>query len=178
MCIRDRLKQRIQRSQRLPGLSFAAADRAQTAVEVQWHHYAAGLFTAALTHELWQVMPATTLTFAMNRTATDVAQPMGEIQVPKLTTSRKKQSLIYGTPQEPTADGVVMDPENTIWLGGISPHVLEQYEPQTCFRVLPRSSKAEATSAPELQLPKQRRIYLTSRSGFIGTAELLSLIHI
>ncbi|WP_158535028.1 caspase family protein [Acaryochloris thomasi] len=170
----EQLKQRIQRSQRLPGLALAAADSGQTAVEVQWHNYAAGLFTAALTHELWQAMPATTLTFAMNRTVTDVAQPMGEIQVPQFITPRSQQSLIYGAPQEPTADGVVIANDNAVWLGGISPHVLEQYEPQTCFQVLPSSEPvAPAVGAETAPLPsKQRQVQLVSRSGFTGTTEV------
>ncbi len=170
----EQLKQRVQRSQRLPGVALSAAHRQQTAVEVQWHNYAAGLFTAALTHELWQAVPASTLTFVMSRTVTNVAQPMGDTQLPQCTTPRSKSPSPYAAPQAPTADGVVLAKDNALWLGGISPHVLEQYQPQTCFRVLPQRdgllTAAEATAPRQPLISPHRHARLVSRSGFIGSA--------
>ncbi|MGF1603529.1 MAG: caspase family protein [Thermosynechococcaceae cyanobacterium] len=156
----EQLKQWVQRSQQLPGIVLAAGSNQQTAVEVQWHNYAAGLFTAALTHELWQAMPAKTLTFPMHRTVTDVAQPMGDTQVPQIKIPRGKSLSLYSSPEGPTADGVVIT-ENAAWLGGISPHRLEQYQPQTYFRVLPHALEPEA-AGPQY-------VSLISRSGFTGT---------
>ncbi|MGB7417017.1 MAG: caspase family protein [Thermosynechococcaceae cyanobacterium] len=157
----EQLKQRVQRSQQLPGITLAAGSNPQTAVEVQWHNYAAGLFTAALTHELWQTMPAKTLTFTMHSTVTDVAQPMGDTQVPQIKTPRGKVSPLYASPEGPTADGVVIA-GNTAWLGGVSPHLLEQYQPQTYFRVLP--SPGSDAIGPQF-------LALTAKSGFTATVE-------
>lgn len=170
----EQLKQLVQRSQRLPGLALSAADANQTAVEIQWHNYAAGLFTAALTRELWQATPASTLDYPISRTVTDIAQPMGDAQLPYVKPSRSKQAPFYTAPQGPTAEGVVMQ-DNQVWLGGIDPHLLEQYQPQTCFRLLsePEPSAAAPSAAVASPLASQpQRVYLGNRSGFATKAEL------
>jgi Caspase domain len=161
----EQLRQRVQRPQRLPGVALTAGSNQQTAVEVQGQNYTAGLFTAALTHELWQAMPVKTLTFPLHLTVVDVAQPMGETQIPQVTTGRG-QTPLYASPEGPTAEGVVVA-ENAAWLGGMNPHLLEQYQPQTYFRVLPPVAELDRSEPQYVSEPQS--VSLISRSGFIGT---------
>lgn len=124
------------RSRQLPGLVLAAAGGEQVATEGQWNGFSAGLFTYALTQQLWSATPTTTLQVNLSRASATVAQVAGESQKPQLS-GQKVQDVgltAYRLPPVPTggADGVITGIEEDgrtarIWMGGLPTVVLEHY---------------------------------------------------
>ena len=117
------------RSAQFPGLLLAATAANQVATEAQWSGFSAGLFTYALTQQLWEATPATTLRFIFNQTSSSVRQSAGMEQQPRFE-GQSQQPAIYQTPALPTsADGVVRsideDGKAQVWLGGLPAGVLE-----------------------------------------------------
>ena len=123
------LRQGGGRSAQFPGLLLTATSVNQVATEAQWSGFSAGLFTYALTQQLWGSTPATTLRFIFNQTSSSVRQSAGMEQQPRFE-GQPQQPAIYQTPSLPTsADGVVRsideDGKAQVWLGGLPSGVLE-----------------------------------------------------
>jgi hypothetical protein len=132
---RDQIRAKWQSGQ-LPGAVLAAAHANQGAFEGQWNGFSAGLFTYALTQQLWWATPATTLRVNLSRASKSVSQLVGPEQRPYLSGQHiQNQSLLsyYLAPTPATgADGVVTtvtDDGQTldIWLAGLPTLVLEHY---------------------------------------------------
>ena len=113
-----------------PGLLLAATAANQVATEAQWNGFSAGLFTYALTQQLWSAMPATTLRFIFNQTSGTVRQFAGMEQKPRFD-GQLQPPAIYNAPIPTSAEGVVRaieeDGKAQIWLGGLPAGVLENY---------------------------------------------------
>jgi Caspase domain len=175
------LRQDGGRSIQFPGLLLAATAANQVATEAQWSGFSAGLFTYALTQQLWGSTPATTLRFIFNQTSSSVRQFAGMEQQPQF---EGQSPAIYQTPSLPTsADGVVRsideDGKAQIWLGGLPAGVLENSgaslfeqlgnEGEGLLRVRSRDGlivKARATDAAVLEVGQlvQERIRLLPRN--------------
>jgi hypothetical protein len=148
-------------STRPPGVMLTAATASQTAMEAQWHDFAAGLFTYALTQQLWQSTPATSLAVHFNAVATALAHQVG-VDTPFEWQGVQQKShlqLSYGLPMGPPADGVVQATADTgapatLWLAGLAPEVLEQSELTSCFQVLPPApGEGTPTQPATISLP-------------------------
>jgi Caspase domain len=120
------------RSGQFPGLLLSATTPNQVATEAQWNGFSAGLFTYALTQQLWGATLATTQRFIFNQTSGSVRQFAGMEQQPRLEGQPPQPPAIYQTPPIPmSAEGVVRaiaeDGKAQIWLGGLPAGVLENY---------------------------------------------------
>jgi Caspase domain len=117
------------RSSQFPGILLAAARDRQVATEVQWNGFSAGLFTYALTQQLWRTTPATTLYFSFNQAASTVRQTAGIEQLPQLAETRGQATDLKVS--QPSAEGAItaVDDEGRIqlWLAGLPATVVEHY---------------------------------------------------
>ena len=162
----DRPQLRGQRqAKQFPGVILAAANSNQFAAEVLWSGFNAGLLTYALTQQLWQATPATTLRVVLSRAAEEIERSASQ-QQPSLEgqKSRDRPLTPYHLPiSQVSADGVVIRVEEggktgQIWLAGLSPQVLEQYGVDSLL--------VNAETSTQLQ------VY--ARDGLIAKARLLS----
>ncbi len=163
----DRPQLRGQRqAKQSPGVILAAANSNQFAAEARWNGFSAGLLTYALTQQLWQSTPATTLRVVLSRAAEVIGQSTNQ-QQPSLEGQKSHDRpltpyQLSGSPV--SADGVVIRVEDNgkvgqIWLAGLSPQVLEQYGVESLLSVV--------NADPSTQL----QIY--ARDGLIAKARLL-----
>lgn len=130
-------KEQIQaqwRSGQFPGVLLMAARNAQVATEGQWNGFSAGLFTYALTQQLWQTTPATTLRTTLSLATSVVRQSAGVEQLPAWGGQKiqdQRLSSYYLATETTNADGVVRSVEDDgkalIWLAGLPTAVLENY---------------------------------------------------
>ena len=135
-----------ERVNQMPGIVLAAAGPSQPATEAQWSGFSAGLFTYALTQQLWQASPATTVQISLSRAAGMVNQLVGKEQQPTLRNQKSLQQplLAYYLPPDPSigADGVVtaVDDNNKsaqVWLAGLPATVLEYYGTNSLLTLSP-----------------------------------------
>ena len=161
----DRPQLRGQRqAKQFPGVILAAANSNQFAAEARWNGFNAGLLTYALTQQLWQATPATTLRVVLSRAAEEIGQNAHQ-QQPSLEGQKSRDRPLkpyhLPTPQI-SADGVVIRVEENgtgqIWLAGLSPQVLELYGVDSLL--------VNAETSTQLQ------VY--ARDGLIAKARLLS----
>lgn len=155
-----------------PGVVLAAAAKNQLAVEGQWQDLSAGVFTYALTQQVWQATPATTVRVALTRTTETIQQWTGPQQQPQLQGQRQddKGLPIYDSPLKmPPADGVItavnMDRRTLqLWLGGIPASVLEYYGVGSRFTV--------GESRPDTETGLSWVVQMRSRTGLTAKARL------
>jgi hypothetical protein len=157
-----------------PGVLLTAAKAGQMATEAHWNGASAGLFTFALTQQLWQASQPTTLRIWLNRVTEQVEQLGNQEQEPELAGQKSQEPTLlpYYLPVRPIsgADGVVTAVDENgkiaqIWLGGLPPTLLEYYGVSSLLNVAPDQS-FPTNSAPPLQLQ------LTSRDGLTARAKL------
>jgi hypothetical protein len=163
---------RIQPSRLFPGVVLTAAKLGQVATEAQWSGFSAGLFTYALTQQLWRSAPATTLNISLGRAGVAVEQQIGE-QQPQIGGQQGQDQLLpayFLRPGSSGADGVITTVEADgktaqIWLAGLSANLLEHYDAAS---LLMQSSAASASDAasPLLQI--------RSRTGLRAIARLVN----
>lgn len=139
----DRTRTKVQwRSGQMPGVVLSAADAQQFATESPWNGFSAGLFTYALTQQLWRSMPETTLRVDLRGASELIARQSDAKQQPILIgqKSRERPLKPYQVPiTQPSADGVITAIEDNgkiayLWLGGLPPQVLEAYSLGGLFR--------------------------------------------
>lgn len=141
----------------LPGLVLQASAVNRLATEVQWNGFSAGLFTYALTQQLWQSMPETSVLVSFQQASATVKQTAGLEQQPLVLGKFPPQSL---TGTATGAEGLIRatDDEGKIqlWLAGLPADVLE-HAVGSWFAVV---NDADAAAPTLLQL--------RSRDGLIG----------
>jgi hypothetical protein len=122
------------RSGQLPGMLLSATRQQQVATEGQWNGFSAGLFTYALTQQLWWTTPATTVRTNLTLATGTVRQFAGVEQLPALNGQKvqnQRISTYYLTPETTDADGVVRavdeDGKVQLWMAGLPSPVLENY---------------------------------------------------
>ncbi|MBE9093158.1 caspase family protein [Tychonema sp. LEGE 07203] len=113
---------------------LAAAANSHLAAEQEWNGFTAGLFTYALTQTLWLATPASSLSVSFSRAAGTVEQIAGLSQQPQIRRDNLKvppavdfSSLMLNWAGADGAVTAVEDGGKTVelWLGGLSPGVLE-----------------------------------------------------
>lgn len=151
--------QLINQSQ-LPGLILNASRDSQFATETDWNGFSSGLFTYALTQNLWHTTPATKLQISFAQAGSFVEQLAGTYQQPELKEAAKQniaqfteeatitpvatryQNLL--TPLLPDSSGVVTSVEDngkiaSLWLGGLPINVLDAVTSNSLFTTVPSS---------------------------------------
>ncbi|MGK7903253.1 MAG: caspase domain-containing protein [Hormoscilla sp.] len=156
---------KIQNISQLPGMVLAAAnpigtaqETGEKAFEAQWNGFSSGLFTYAITQQLWLATAATSIKVSFSQASGVVEQLTSNEELPKLSEEKSEyltQNTVWG------ADGAVRAVEADgqtvqLWLGGLPPQVLENYGVNSVLQV--------ASSETQLQI--------TSRSGLIAKAKL------
>lgn len=161
-----------------PGLVFSAAGLHQVATENTWQSFTAGVFSYALTQQLWWASPESKLDVILTKAGQTVETLVGGEQQPQLCTDTlvKCQS-----PQQPVsfpfapkltavgADGVVLSlDENNgttqLWLGGLPAAVLDRYGMNSLFQVLPFPEERDRQSVT---------VQVRSRDGLTAKAQFL-----
>lgn len=150
--LQEKLLNQSQRRQTPSELILLAGQEPQTAVEAQWHDFSSGLFTYALTQHLWQISPAQKFSASFNRIVSDVEHQVGRVQQPSLA-GQSSSDVLLGLSLGGSGDGVVTDIEDngeevTLWLGGVIPQVLGDYEPTTCFQVVSNEGNSSNLPSP------------------------------
>ena len=166
------------RSGQMPGVLLTAVGKDQLATEAAWSGFSAGLFTYALTQQLWQATPATALRVSLRRATEQVEQLAHQVQQPQLSGQKSQERPLtqYHVTPQPLwgADGVVVRVEDggttaQLWLGGLSAVVLEQYEANSVLRLVDEP-------APDPDRPSKAPVQLQilSRNGLMAKAKLHS----
>ncbi|MGK7921124.1 MAG: caspase domain-containing protein [Trichodesmium sp.] len=143
----------------LPGVILNASQENQFATETDWDGFSSGLFTYALTQNLWSITPASKLQISFSRAGSFVEKLTGPYQQPQfqeakqqtITQSTTKVATITPvatryqnilTPLLPPASGVVTSVEDngktaSMWLGGLPISVLDSVTSNSLFNTLP-----------------------------------------
>ncbi|NJO40020.1 MAG: caspase family protein [Cyanobacteria bacterium CRU_2_1] len=176
------------RSGQLPGIVLTAASANQVATEGQWNGFSAGLFTYALTQQLWWTTPATTLRTSLSQAIGTVKQASGVEQQPGLSGQKIQTPLpaYYLTLQTTNADGVIRlveeDGKAALWLAGLPMAVLENYgasvltvvdaHPEPIAPLPPPD--ADPTNPSSLPTPDPLLLQIRSRDGLTFKTRPLS----
>jgi len=135
-----------------PGIVLAAAGPEQLATEAHWSGVNAGLFTYALTQQIWQATSSTALRVILGRTKEQVEQLASQEQQPQLSGQKSKDSPLspYRLPPVPGsgADGVLMGVDENgktaqVWLGGLPVNLLEQLGTNSLLAMVNGSEKSD-----------------------------------
>jgi Caspase domain len=166
---RDQVQVQRQSGQ-LPGLVLTAANPQSMALEQDHDGFSAGLFSAGLTQQLWADTPAATITIQFGQMSAQLVRYTGPGAQPAIKGQQSLGMLPWagGFTAMPQAAGVVTLVDRRgqmakLWLGGLAETLLEQYQLQSCFRVLKNFkgiSTNLSTAAPVLAEPM-----LTGRVG-------------
>ncbi|PSB56147.1 peptidase C14, partial [filamentous cyanobacterium CCP1] len=163
-------KEQIQaqwRSGQLPGMLLTATRQHQVATEGQWNGFSAGLFTYALTQQLWWTTPATTLRTDLTLATGTVRQFAGVEQLPALNGQKVQDQRILAyhlLPKTPEADGVIRsvdeDGKAQLWLAGLPTPVLENYGSSVLAIVPPLllGGQAETPDQQPDERPNERSV--------------------
>jgi hypothetical protein len=163
------------RSGQMPGVVLSAVGTDQLATEAKWSGFSAGLFTYAITQQLWQATPAMALRVSLRRATEQVEQVANQVQQPQLSGQKSQERPLtpYHITPQPLwgADGVIVSLEDggttaKLWLGGLSAAVLEQYETNALLRLVEVDPNRPSTPPVQLQI--------LSRDGLMAKAKLHS----
>jgi Caspase domain len=137
---RDRVQVQRQSGQ-LPGLVLTAAAAQSMALEQDYEGFSAGLFSAALTQQLWANTPAANITIQFGQLSAKLIQHNGPGTQPAIKGQQSLGMLPWsgGFAAMPQAVGFVnlVDRRGQtakVWLGGLPEPLLELYQTQSCFR--------------------------------------------
>ncbi|NJK27594.1 MAG: caspase family protein [Coleofasciculaceae cyanobacterium SM2_3_26] len=130
----------------LPGLVLRAASAMKLASETQWAGFSAGLFTYALTQQLWWATVPLSSNVMVQRTTSTIAQmgslPPSAIAAPALPAESESALASLLETASASANGVVTGVDDgaqsgQVWLAGIPAPVLGSYQPESTLLLLP-----------------------------------------
>jgi hypothetical protein len=166
--------------QNIPALILSATSPNQVATEAKWQGFSAGLFTLALTQQLWLATPATSLPSSLQKVSCTVQELGGFLQQPQMLkpgSSKSDSRILPITPGEnnglipvlPSADGVIKSVEEggktaQLWLGGLPANILETYSANSIFSLVPPTNSPE--ESPTI-------LQVRVRDGLTAKAQLL-----
>ncbi|HIK10373.1 MAG TPA: caspase family protein [Oscillatoriaceae cyanobacterium M33_DOE_052] len=166
-------------NQKLPwlGTVLAATSPDLIAAEARWEGFSSGVFTYALTQQLWLATSAHSLQFTMQGASCVVGQVAGSEQQPQLMefdAAKKLDKLIQPIEttliqDAPSADGAVTaydegSKTGSIWLGGLPPLVLQSYEENSLLEVVPPVGVDEGRT----------KLLVRSRDGLTAKVQILT----
>lgn len=180
--LQERLQAQLSGRQRspanLPGVLITAAAAEQPALEGQWGSFSAGLLTYALTQRLWEMLPARTIQFVVQRASRDVAQIARDRQQPTLTTNLAATatvaSLLGQSEQLTSSDGAIAasitaSNQTQLWLGGLPAAIVDSLSPGSLFVVAGLEGKAPASMVDLPLLQVRSREGLRASAVPVGT---------
>ncbi len=164
------------------GVVLAASGANQLATEGRWNGFSAGVFTYAITQQLWLATPANTLQSSLQKAACAVQQIAGfPLQQPQLLKTLEAPASGEGNnpPDEtlpgfafnqPSAEGAVTALEDNgqtavLWLGGLPAQAIESLEVNSILTPVP----VAGTDAPSY------RLQVRSREGLTVKAQVLDV---
>ncbi len=164
------------RPNQFPGLVLSAAQSSQVAVEINRENWSAGLFTHTLTQTLWSAFPTDHIQSSLIKVAATIEQTMGAAQQPQLTRELSSAPDLKSDPRltlnrllsnSEAADGVIKAIEDNgktakLLLTGLPASILEYYETNSLYTVLPNSSSETNPILPQL--------LIRSHTGLIAKA--------
>ncbi|MCT7975701.1 caspase family protein [Laspinema olomoucense] len=165
----------------LKGVVLAASGANQLATEGRWNGFSAGVFTYALTQQLWLATPANTLQSSLQKAAGTVQQIAGfPLQQPQLlkTLEAPPSGERNNPPDEtlpdfafnqPSAEGAITALEDNgqtavLWLGGLPIQAIESLEVSSILTPVPLGG----TDAPSYRLQVRSRDGLTVKAQLLG----------
>lgn len=152
-----------------PGLLLKAAKEPQIAAEGQWSGFSAGLFTYALTQQLWWMTDATPLNISVSLAGGKVEQVAGNQQQPVFGGQKSTPQRLASHPFKPesnvNADGVIVaaDPNTSaiqVSLVGLPATVLENYGVNSLLQLMPQPdapTSSEAASDTSFRSPSSSK---------------------
>lgn len=160
----------------LRGFVLTAAGPQQVATEMQLAGFSTGLFTYALTQQLWQATPATTLQFSLQQAACTVGQLAGIDPHPQLKgdpaaiQTEKKFSLFQLNALSTGIEGALKSVEDDgrtaqLWIGGLPARVLEAYGTNSLLRIVPVTNSEFQPPGLETEAKNGTLLQIRSRSG-------------
>lgn len=167
------------RSGQLPGIVLSATRPGQIATEGQWNGFNAGLFTYALTQQLWAATPATTLRTSLSLVTGTVKQFAGVEQQPGLMGQKLQAPRLPAynlLPETSDAEGVIQaideDGKVQVWLAGLPTPVLENYG-AAILAIVPSSPATPTSPASPDETPPTPHpplLQIRSRDGLLFKA--------
>ncbi len=169
---RSRGKKEIIEPSLFPGLLLNAAPSPQGAFEYHWNGFSAGLFTYALTQQLWWLTADTSLAASISLAGAKVEQVVGSQRQPLLSGQSSDKPALENHRFQPIqsmgADGVVVGTNTEtagvqIFLGGLPATVLENYgvmsllqlfDPSDNAQSPPSAAAASTSSSTGIAIPK------------------------
>lgn len=155
-----------------PGLLLRASGGDRVALESDWAGFSAGLFTYALTQQIWTAGISASQGAVFQRINHTMARWIGPGSDAQMVgqLAPKSRSRFYGVSRDrqPPAVAVIqaLDPNHNtaqVWLGGLMPTVLGQMAMGSRFRpIAPRGTVP----------PPNSDVVLQSRQGLMATAKL------
>lgn len=164
-----------------PGFILAATETNRLAAEGSWNGFSAGLFTYALTQQLWNTTPAASIYIDMSQAAGRVEQIVGPLQQPILIAGTKSSltqtsmSSYPTTPARPSADGSVSAVDEagqaSLWIGGLPATVVANYAAGSVMGVVaPANAKV---SGAALESEALTLLQVKSKEGLTTKAKVL-----
>jgi hypothetical protein len=167
--------------QNIQALILSAIGPNQVATEAKWQGFSAGLFTLALTQQLWLATPATSLQSSFQKVSCSVQELGGFLQQPQMVKPgvllKSDSRILPITPGEnnglipilPSADGVIKSVEEggktaQLWLGGLPANILETYSVGSIFSMVPPTNSPESSPTT---------LQIRVREGLTAKAQLL-----
>ena len=160
-------------STRWPGLLLRANAYGNVALEGTWDSFSAGLFTYALTQQIWTSLPAQRQPWFIHHIDRKMSAWTGTDKSPQILGQQSRKSdevpLLSGRLPKPTADGVVKAVDYasktvTLWLGGLPPGLLPYCELGLRLQPLP--------TLPGLVIIPQGILTVKTIEGLQAKAEL------
>ncbi|MGB3491423.1 MAG: caspase family protein, partial [Elainellaceae cyanobacterium] len=150
------------RSGQVPGLILKATKELQVAAEGQWSGFSAGLFTYALTQQLWWMTDAIPLNISISLAGGKVEQVAGSQQQPVFGGQKSTPQFLANHRFRPissaNADGVIVATDSNastmqVSLVGLPAAVVENYGVNSLLQLVPvpdhlSSSETESLSSP------------------------------
>lgn len=170
--------------QSIPGLILRATGTNQVAAEAKWPGFSAGLFTYALTQQLWLATPTTSLQFSLQRVSCALQQVSYGDRQPEIIKSgqSREDSRMFPTisgdsgliPILPPADGAIKSVEDggdsqsaQVWLAGLPANILANYCANSIVSVVSTN-----TNVPSPTLQIRSREGLTVKAQVLGKSNI------
>lgn len=177
---------RFSSQRKLPGIALSAAHPSELALEAQWSGFSAGVFTYALTQQLWWATPSAKLNTIVGQTAGIVEKFAGSEQHPQVCKGMAppcandnpdgKNSPFPLQPEiSQGVDGVVLSVEEDgqtarVWLAGLPVSILESYGIHSILKTI-----AQDGTTPSSSLQIRTKEGLTAKVQTLATPENSSL---
>ncbi|NET50994.1 MAG: caspase family protein, partial [Merismopedia sp. SIO2A8] len=174
----------------LPGMHLAAANPSGLGVEASWDGFSAGLFSYALTQQLWWATPSTSINILLGQVSSGIKRAVDKQYQPLFKGRRESDpnhaaySQLFSTAMDTTsnADGVILDVPSDrkgdfhLWIAGLPAIVLEYCVSSSYGEVVDESVISEPTTSEpatnETPPSTSLLVQMRSRTGLVAKAKI------